>query len=293
VNIVVLGSINIDFVVKAHRIPRSGETILGKGFFTSPGGKGANQAVAAARMGTSTKMIGRVGGDVFGKEILRSLESDGIDAGAVAIDREAETGTALITVADDGANTIVVVPGANAAVGRQELDALEGVIHQTDVLMLQLEIPVEVVESAASIAASSGVTVILDPAPARPLTEKLLGHCTWITPNAHEAETLAGFPVTDDESVIKAAKTLLSRGASNVVITLGGQGCYFASREEGSFVEAPQIEAVDTVGAGDAFNGALAVGLAQRRSIEEVLTAACSAGARASTLRGAQSEGSS
>jgi ribokinase len=288
VNIVVLGSINIDFMVRAPRIPRSGETILGSDFFTSPGGKGANQAVAAGRLGASTKMIGRVGGDVFGAKIVRSLESDGIDASAVAIDAEAETGTALITVADDGANSIVVVPGANASVGRQELAALESVIEQTDVLMLQLEIPIEVVETAASMAAMAGVTVILDPAPARPLTDELLGRCSWITPNGHEAEILAGFAVASDESVIEAARELLARGADQVVITLGDRGCYYAFAGEGFFVDAPRIDAIDTVGAGDAFNGALAVGLAQRRPVKEVLVAACSAGARASSLRGAQ-----
>ena len=287
-NVVVLGSLNIDFVVRAPRLPSPGETISGEEFTTSAGGKGANQAVAAARLGASTKMIGRVGRDVFGDMLLDSLRSDGVDISAVAIDGETETGTALITVADDGRNSIVVVPGANATVGRTELDALKSVIEGADVLLLQLEIPIEVVETAASIAASKEVAVILDPAPARSLPDRLLRHCTWITPNEREAEILTGVVVTDQESVAEAAHRLLTMGSKNVVITLGPRGCYCAFSHEGFFVPAPHVEAIDTVGAGDAFNGALAVGLAQNRPIRALLEAACAAGAGASALRGAQ-----
>lgn len=289
-NVVVLGSLNIDFVVRAPRFPQAGETILGEEFTTTAGGKGANQAVAAARLGASTTMIGRVGKDMFGDMLLNALRSEKVDIDAVAQDGKAETGTALITVADDGRNSIVVVPGANATVGRTELDALESVIERANVLLLQLEIPIEVVDAAASIAASKGVAVIMDPSPARSLPDRLLGHCTWITPNEREAEILTGVVVTDDHSVARAARKLVEMGASNVVITLGSRGCYCALPEEEFFVPAPRVAAVDTVGAGDAFNGALAVGLAQNRPVNEILASACAAGATASALRGAQPE---
>jgi ribokinase len=292
VNVVVLGSLNIDFAVRTHRLPRPGETIFGEEFTTTAGGKGANQAAAVARLGASTKMIGRVGRDVFGEMLRDALESERVDIGAVAIDEEAETGTALITVSDDGANSIVVVPGANAAVGREELDALNSVIERADVLLLQLEIPIEVVEEAASIAESKGVAVILDPAPALPLPEGLLRRSTWITPNEHEAEILTGISLTDEVSVAAAARRLLDMGANNVVITLGSRGCYFAFSEEGFFVPAPRVKSIDSVGAGDAFNGAMAVGLAQKLSVKDLLVAACEAGANASASRGARPTGS-
>lgn len=291
-NVVVLGSLNIDFAVRTHRLPRPGETIFGEEFTTTAGGKGANQAVAAARLGASTKMIGRVGRDVFGEMLRDALESEGVDIGAVAIDREAETGTALITVSEAGANSIVVIPGANAAVGQQELDALEDVIGEADVLLLQLEIPIEAVEEAASIAASKKVPVILDPAPAVSLAQSLLALCTWITPNEREAEILTGISLSDDDSVAGAARRLVEMGATNVVVTLGGRGCHFAFSGEGFFVPAPSVDTVDTVGAGDAFNGALAVGLAQKLPVRELLVAACAAGASASASRGARPTGS-
>jgi len=286
--IVVLGSLNIDFVVRAHRLPEPGETILGENFTTTAGGKGANQAVAASRLGAPTAMIGRVGRDTFGDMLLDSLRSEKVNIDAVTKDGDAATGTALITVSGDGANSIVVIPGANATVGEPELDALDGVIKEAEVLMLQLEIPIDVVSAAASIAASKGVVVILDPAPALPLSNELLRRCTWITPNEHEAEILTGIPITDEDSVAGAARRLVEMGANNVVITLGSRGCYCVLPEDEFFVPAPRVAAVDTVGAGDAFNGAMAVGLAQRRPVKEILATACEAGASASALRGAQ-----
>ncbi|MDP3062969.1 MAG: ribokinase [Chloroflexota bacterium] len=294
--IVVLGSVNMDVVATAPRFPQPGETISGTRFVTAPGGKGANQAVAAARLGAHVVMIGRVGSDVFGKQLLDSLKGNGVDTSGIVRDRRNHSGIAHITLNAQGQNTIIVVPGANGACGQAEVvRAVAALAPGSDrglegasALMLQLEIPVEVSLAAAREAVRLDVPVILDPAPANPIPEELFKLASYLTPNETEAQALVGFPVTDAPSAQRAARQLLRRGAGCVVIKMGGLGAYYACTYGGEFLPALAVEVVDTVAAGDAFNGALAVALAEGVELRDAMTWAMAAGALAVTKPGAQ-----
>jgi ribokinase len=281
-SVVVLGSINADLVLNVPTLPRPGETMRATNAATFAGGKGANQATAAARMGASTTLIGRVGDDASGRMLRGALEADGVDVTSVHIDPEAPTGTALITVADDGANTIVTSAGANHRVGVRELDSLRAALEQARVLLVQLEIPIDVVQRAVALAREAGVTVVLDPAPVRSLPDDLVAQLDWITPNQTEAASLCG---TDDP--VEAAGLLHERGVRHAVVTIGEQGCVYRGPSGELAVPAPRVVAVDTVACGDAFNGALAARLAAGAGVEEALATACSAGAIAATRAGA------
>jgi ribokinase len=281
-SVVVLGSINADLVLNTPRLPQPGETIRATGIATYPGGKGANQAVAAARMGARTALIGRVGDDGPGRTIRAALESDGVDVSSVHIDPEAPTGTALITVAASGDNTIVTAGGANHCVGTRELDALRAVLIDASVLLVQLEIPMDVVASAVDLAAQAGVPVILDPAPVADVPDDVWPRLAWITPNEHEAAALTG--KTD---AIDAARDLHARGATHAVVTIGDRGCFYAGAGGEFALPSPHVDVVDTVACGDAFNGALAAALLAGNDVDEALRIACAAGAAAATVPGA------
>lgn len=283
------GSLNMDLVCQTPRLPRPGETLLGQQFTTVPGGKGANQAVAVARLGVPTTMIGRVGNDGFGHSLINSLNAAGVAAEAVVLDTQAPTGVALIVVDNGGQNQIVVVPGANGLVGDREVQSLRDRLRTGDGLLLQLEVPLVAVQQATQVAQEKGATVILDPAPApAALPDNLMVRVDWLTPNQTEASQLVGFAVTDVASAWAAAQILRQRGPRCVIIKLGEQGAVVATPTHGFHQPALAVHAVDTVAAGDAFNGGLAAGLIDGLSPEPAVQWATTVAAYAVTQRGAQ-----
>lgn len=260
--ILVFGSLNMDLVVQSPRLPIPGETILGTHFATIPGGKGANQAVAVARQHVPTRMVGCVGNDDFGDELREGLTAEGVDVEYVRSVTEAHTGIAAIAVADQGENHIVVVPGANGCVDSSDLAHLETLLPAAQILLLQLEIPIPMVVAAAKLAHAAGVTVILDPAPAQSsLPESLYHHIDILTPNQVEAAQLVGFSVNTAQDAVRAANALYGRGVKTVLIKLGEQGVVCVCDGGCFHTRAFSVEVVDTVAAGDAFNGGLAVAL--------------------------------
>jgi len=287
VAVVVFGSINMDLVVRTPRLPTPGETLTGHTFFTAPGGKGANQAVACARLGVPTRMVGRVGDDLFGEQLRASLRSFGVQDDGV-LTTPGPSGVALIAVDDTAENTIVIVPGANGAVSIADIPRLERALDGARALLLQLEVPIETVVAAARAAHTRGVTVILDPAPALPLPDELYALADIITPNEHEATTLTGIAVHDDQGAIAAARTLIARGARRVALKLGARGALTADAEGEQFWSPFTVTPVDTVAAGDAFNGGLAVALSEGRSFNEAIRWGLAAGALSVTRHGAQ-----
>lgn len=286
--VVSLGGINIDLVTVADRFPAAGETVVGHRFLTYPGGKGANQAVAAARMGAPTAMVGRVGDDLFGPQVTDSLAAAGVDVAAVAVAPGVSTGIAAISIDAAGQNQIIQVLGANDTCGPAEAERVVNLLDSLSVLLLQLEVSVELSLQVAQAAAAAGKTIILDPSPVRPLPAAFYDCCSIITPNETDAAALFGFPVTDLDSAAKAAATLLSRGVGAALVTLGGQGAYYATADGGEHQPPFPVNAVDSVGAGDAFNGALAAALAAGQTLPQAVQLASAAGALAVTKVGAQ-----
>ena len=278
----------MDLVTFAPRFPRPGETVVGSRFLTYAGGKGANQAVAAARMGARSAMVGRVGGDIFGPQLLEGLAAAGVDISGIGVNPEESSGIAVIGVDETAQNCITQVLGANDTCGPGQGQAVKRLLSGAAALLLQLETSIELSLEVAWESASLGVAVILDPGPVRPVPDELLGLCNVITPNETEAQALVGFPVTGPESAAKAAAALLRMGVGTAVIKLGAQGAYFANNEVHDMVSPFDVAAVDSVAAGDAFNGALAVSLAEGKDLEKSVTIACAAGALAVTQTGAQ-----
>jgi ribokinase len=286
-SVVVFGSINMDMVVRVARLPAVGETLTGHGFVTVPGGKGANQAVAAARLGAPTQMVGRVGDDVFGAALLDNLAANQVGTGSVTVSG-GPSGVAAIAVSDAGENTIVVVPGANGLVGGEDLPHLDRLLGDARVLLLQLEVPLDAVVAAAEAARARGVFVILDPAPAQELPDALYAAADLITPNESEATLLTGIPISDTASAAEAARALVARGCRAAVVKLGGRGAVWFDGQQVWTLDPHRVTVVDTVAAGDAFNGGVAAALSDGRPIAEALRWGMAAGALAVTRAGAQ-----
>lgn len=287
--ILVVGSSNTDMVIKTGRLPRAGETVLGGTFFMNPGGKGANQAVASARLGGQVAFICKTGSDIFGHQSQQLFEEEGIDTSYILSDKRNPSGVALITVDEEAENCIVVASGANANLLPTDLSAAIDAIKQADILLMQLEIPMKTVEYVAEIAFNEQKKVILNPAPAQTLSPKLLQHLYLITPNETEAEMISGVRITDNESAEEAAKVIAGLGVQHVIITLGSKGALVYYDHTTEIIPSVKVEAVDTTAAGDVFNGALAVALSEGRSMAEAVRFGCKAAAISVTRVGAQS----
>lgn len=286
--ICVLGSLNVDLTVTLDHFHQPGETITGSGFHTFTGGKGGNQAVAAAKLGMDTVMIGCVGADDNGRMYKRVLEDLKVDTRSVEETDEAPTGVALIEVDKSGENRIAVVPGANALLSCDLVSRHQARLAECDVCLMQLESPVESVTHAAALLRRAGKKVILDPAPARPLSDALLFLCDIVTPNETELEILTGMSGKTEEQAIEAAATLLQKGVSHVVLKRGARGAIWVSREGARVIPGFKVNAVDTTAAGDSFNAGLAAGLVMGFSMEDAVRLANAVGALSTTAAGAQ-----
>ncbi len=287
--ITVIGSSNTDMVIKTSKLPVPGETILGGTFFMNPGGKGANQAVAASRMGGKVSFLAKTGDDIFGKQAKQLFESEGINTDFLFTDQESPSGVALITVDSKAENCIVVAPGANSNLRIADIEIAREVIMRSEIILMQLEIPLETVMYVADIANKAGKKVILNPAPARELPDELLKKLYIITPNETEAELLTGIRVSDMVTAEQAAKILFGKGIKIVIITLGSKGAFYYSNDGFKIIPSPKVEAIDTTAAGDVFNGALAVAISEGLELEKAVDLANKAASVSVTRLGAQS----
>jgi ribokinase len=293
VSVLVFGSINMDLTTYVPRLPQPGETLFGHSFITVPGGKGNNQAVACAKLGAPTRLVGRVGNDAFGRAVLPLIHQQGVDTTGVQVDKKHGTGLAVINVDDAAENSIIVISGANMALNHRDVIRCAAAMRSVKVLMLQLEVPVKANLAAAKSAKEFGVTVIFDPAPATALPAEIYPLIDIITPNETETEVLVGIRPTTEAEAAKAASELRRRGVKSAIIKMGGHGVYFQSSdpsggsESSGFVPPFPVKAVDTVAAGDAFNGGLAVALSEGHTLEEAIRWGAAAGALACTKPGA------
>lgn len=288
-DVLVVGSLNMDLRIRTPRLPAPGETLTGSGFDTDGGGKGANQAVAAARQGARVAMLGAVGQDAHGAALLAALQADGIDTHAVERIAGTPSGTAAILLMPDGENSIVVIPGANHALTPERVRAQAARLRQARVVVAQLECPLDAVTEALAIAREAGAVTVLNAAPVQPLGDALLGQLDWLVVNEIEAAALAGMPVPGPAEARAVAEQLRRRGPRQVLVTLGAEGLVLAGPEGTLALPAPRVQAADTTGAGDTVVGALAAALAAGRPLREALTRAQAAAALAVTRLGTQS----
>jgi len=287
--ILVVGSSNTDMVIRSHHLPKPGETVIGGTFTMNPGGKGANQAVAIARLRGHVSFICKTGSDMFGYQSQQLFKEEGIDTSHLFTDSNYPSGVALIMVDEQAENCITVASGANAQLMPSDLSNVGEAIDQADIILMQLEIPIETVTYVAEIATQKGKKVILNPAPAQPLPMDLFSHIHILTPNETEAEIITGIKIVDTGSAANAARQIASFGVEHVIITMGAKGAFIYSKGKEEMIPAYPVKAIDTTGAGDVFNGALAVALADGRKIKEAVQYACKASALSVTRPGAQS----
>lgn len=287
-DIVVVGSINMDLVTNVAHIPKKGETCFGRGFSKIPGGKGANQAVAASRLGAKVEMVGCLGEDALGNELLESLKKDQVGISYITRAKEDASGTALIMVEESGDNAIVVIPGANDKLHEKDIDHAISVISSAKVVVTQLEIPLETVKYLLSKAKELNKFTILNPAPARKLDDDIIKNIDLLTPNETELEILTNMPVNNEEAIIQAGLSLIARGVKKLIVTLGEKGCVYIDQDGYKAYPAIRVEAIDTTAAGDSFTAALAVALCEGKPIEDVIAFATQVGALTVTKFGAQ-----
>ncbi|MEK3888148.1 ribokinase [Bacillus sp. FSL K6-3431] len=285
--ILVIGSFMMDLVVYTPRAPKDGETIIGNSFSRFPGGKGANQAVSAARLGGKVTMVGKVGTDLYGDEALATLKKEQINTQYLLRDKNFATGVGFVTLEENGSNRIIVVPGANMNYKSSDLEKIKGLIRNSKILIVQLEMELNMIEQAVSYAAFYQVPVILNPAPAQVLSDDLLRNITYLTPNETEAEMLTGIKIASKEDAERAGNVLLDKGVKNVIITLAEKGSLIVNENEICYVNGFSVTPIDSVAAGDAFNGALSIGILKGKPLKDAVKYANAVGALTVTKGGA------
>jgi ribokinase len=287
--ITVIGSLNMDFVNYVNRMPRSGETVIGKDFQQIPGGKGANQADTIAKLGVPVKMVGGIGDDIIGKKLLASLQRDGVDVSGIVIFENVSTGVATINVDDAGNNLIIVAPGANYRLLPEHVQDLKEAIVASKIIVCQLEIPLETVQCFLKFAKELGIITILNPAPAMNLDDELLSCVDLLIPNETELELLSDLPIRNEAEIITAAQTMIKRGVKEVIVTVGAKGCVYVNSNGSRVFKAYQVDVLDTTAAGDSFIGAMAVAINGGKTIEDAIVFAMAVAALTVTKKGAQS----
>ena len=287
-NICVIGSLNMDLVVKVDTMPKGGQTLIGSNFKEVPGGKGANQAVAMARLGGNVSMIGKVGNDGFGQTLLNALKTDNVNTDYIGIE-EGPTGVALITVDKNAENSIVVAPGANFKVAVEDIDNNIESINNSDIVVVQLETPLETIKYGLKKAKEAGKYTILNPAPAVVLEDEIIKNVDLLTPNETELEILSGVEINTEDDIKRAAQIMIDKGVKELIVTLGSKGSLYINKERSMFKSAYKVQAVDTTAAGDSYTGALAVALSNDKTIEEAMDFASKVGALSVMKEGAQS----
>ena len=287
-NICVIGSLNMDLVVKVDTMPKGGQTLIGSNFKEVPGGKGANQAVAMARLGGNVSMIGKVGNDGFGQTLLNALKTDNVNTDYIGIE-EGPTGVALITVDKNAENSIVVAPGANFKVAVEDIDNNIESINNSDIVVVQLETPLETIKYGLKKAKEAGKYTILNPAPAVVLEDEIIKNVDLLTPNETELEILSGVEINTEDDIKRAAQIMIDKGVKELIVTLGSKGSLYINKERSMFKSAYKVQAVDTTAAGDSYTGALSVAFANNKDVEEAMDFASKVGALSVMKEGAQS----
>ena len=287
-NICVIGSLNMDLVVKVDTMPKGGQTLIGSNFKEVPGGKGANQAVAMARLGGNVSMIGKVGNDGFGQTLLNALKTDNVNTDYIGIE-EGPTGVALITVDKNAENSIVVAPGANFKVAVEDIDNNIEAINNSDIVVVQLETPLETIKYGLKKAKEAGKYTILNPAPAVVLEDEIIKNVDLLTPNETELEVLSGVEINTEDDIKRAAQIMIDKGVKELIVTLGSKGSLYINKERSMFKSAYKVQAVDTTAAGDSYTGALSVAFANNKDVEEAMDFASKVGALSVMKEGAQS----